>query len=243
VRNIRVYTNQPLTNDSQIVLEQSASHHLSQVLRLKREDSVKLFNGNGNEFSGKITQLTKRSVAIELGALLRTEPEAPIDVHLLIGISRAERMDYALQKSVELGVAEIQPIFTQRCMVKLTGKRIDQRMAHWNKIVINACEQSGRCRLPKLQQPCWLRESLGNIPSCSALILHPFSDKSLMNIDPPDGAVSILVGPEGGLTEEESTLAKQSGCTPVRLGPRVLRTETAPLAAIAAIQMLWGDFR
>lgn len=152
-------------------------------------------------------------------------------------------MDYALQKAVELGVSNIHPIFTERCMVKLEGKRLKHRLEHWEKLLINACEQSGRCRLPKLLTPSALSPALINMPDGACLLLHHLSEQTLMDLEKPQGELTILVGPEGGLSPAERKLAMQSGFTAIRLGPRIMRTETAPLAAIAAIQTLWGDFR
>ena len=239
----RVYTSQALVIDGEINLEHDASHHLSQVLRVRRGDRIKLFNGNGEEYSAKISGFTKKSIAVNIEGLVATEPTYPLEINLLIGISRGERMDYALQKAVELGVASIHPIFTERCMVKLDRKRLKQRLEHWGKLLINACEQSGRCRLPKLLVPCALSEALMNIPDGTRLLLHHLNEQTLRDLEKPQGALTILVGPEGGLSEVERTLAVQRGFTAIRLGPRIMRTETAPLAAIAAIQTLWGDFR
>lgn len=238
----RVYTDQALSAKSLIILESGASHHLSHVLRLKTGDSIKLFNGTGEEYSAKIAQLTKKNTSLEIETLLGTEPAGPLKISLTIGISRGERMDYALQKAVELGVTEFHPIFTKRSMVKLNGKRLEQRMQHWRGLLINACEQSGRCRLPNLKIPCSLAAALDNIPEGHAVLLHHLSEQTLSDLAKPQGAVTILVGPEGGLAEEERKLAVQRGFTPIRLGPRIMRTETAPVAAIAAIQTLWGDF-
>ena len=239
----RVYTEQALATGCEINLETDSSHHLSQVLRLRTGDSVNLFNGNGEEYSAKIADSTKKSVVVKVDALLSIEPAYPLEINLVLGISRGERMDYALQKSVELGVSHIHPIFTERCMVKLDGKRLKHRLEHWQKLLINACEQSGRCRLPKLLSPSALASALVNIPAGTSLLLHHQSKQTLLDLDKPQGKLTILVGPEGGLSLEEREFAVQRGFTAVRLGPRIMRTETAPLAAIAAIQTLWGDFR
>ncbi|MEN8178195.1 MAG: 16S rRNA (uracil(1498)-N(3))-methyltransferase [Pseudomonadota bacterium] len=239
----RVYTDQALASNCEVNLEISSSHHLSRVIRLRTGDSLKLFNGNGEEYSGTITGSTKKNISVDVEMLLRTEPVAPLAINLLIGISRGERMDYALQKAVELGVSNISPIFTTRCMVKLTGKRLQQRMQHWRNILINACEQSGRCRLPDLSVPCALSEALMKFPDGTSLLLHHLSEQTLWELETPQGMLTILVGPEGGLSDEEREFAIHRGFIAVRLGPRIMRTETAPLAAIAAIQTLWGDFR
>jgi 16S rRNA (uracil1498-N3)-methyltransferase len=205
-------------------------------------DLITLFNGSGAEYQGNITQISNRQVSVRIGALSRTESESPLEISLLIGISRGERFDYALQKSVELGVSRLYPLFTQRCMVKLTAKRQSQRMLHWHKIVQNACEQSGRCRLPHLEEPKPFATLLDSeLPGC-LLLLDPDGSSRLSDITPSDSKISLLVGPEGGLTQAESEMAGNRGFSAVSLGPRILRTETAPLAAMAAIQTLWGDF-
>ncbi|MDJ0805229.1 MAG: 16S rRNA (uracil(1498)-N(3))-methyltransferase [Gammaproteobacteria bacterium] len=239
----RIYTDQALSIDRSISLEIGASHHLSRVIRLKPGDAIKLFNGNGEEYAGKISSSHKHGLCVDIDKRLRKEPAALLAIDLLIGISRGERMDYALQKAVELGVSNLRPVFTKRCMVKLEGKRLQQRMDHWRNILINACEQSGRCRVPELRPAINLPESLAHVSRSTGLLLHHLSDKTLWDLHRPQDALAILVGPEGGLADEERRLAIQSGFTAVRLGPRIMRTETAPLAAIAAIQALWGDFR
>jgi 16S rRNA (uracil1498-N3)-methyltransferase len=167
---------------------------------------------------------------------------APLDIHLAIGISRGERMDYALQKAVELGVGRITPLFTERAQVELAGARLQRRQDHWRGIIIGACEQSGRRRLPRLSEMAsyqhWLASHEGG-----GLLLDPEAPQALAGIADPGSVVTLLVGPEGGLSPRERTLARARGFQGVQLGPRILRTETAPLAAIAIIQALWGDLR
>ena len=146
-------------------------------------------------------------------------------------------------KAVELGVSVLQPLFTERCQVKLSGQRRAQRLAHWRRLIISACEQSGRCRIPELANPETLAASLHRQRPGVSLLLDPRSRQTLQELPEPQTGVTLLVGPEGGLSEAERALALQQGFIGVRLGPRILRTETAPLAAIAALQTLWGDFR
>lgn len=239
----RIFTDQALASQSRIRLEPEASHHLSQVLRLQSGAELKLFNGAGEEYAGILTQTQKDHVSVKILELLRIEPEPSLRIHLIIGISRGERMDFALQKAVELGVNSIQPIFTKRCVVKLTGKRLIQRMDHWRKVIINACEQSGRCRIPELRDAEKYAATLTKKRWGHTLLLDHRGQQTLWDLPQPDASVTMLVGPEGGLSEDERALAKQQGFLRIKLGPRVLRTETAPLAAIAAIQTLWGDFR
>jgi 16S rRNA (uracil1498-N3)-methyltransferase len=237
----RVYTDQPLRAGAEITLEEDSSHHLYHVLRLQAGDSITLFN-NGLEYSATLGQIGKHGTTASLGELIQEEPQAKLPIHLLIGISRGERMDFALQKATELGVTRVTPVFTKRCVVKLNEKKQASRMAHWHKIIVNACEQSGRCHLPQLDTPQEINSALAQHNNGSCLLLDHRSNKTLQELKRPKQGVTILVGPEGGLNADERKLAKSQDYTGVRLGPRVMRTETAPLAAIAAIQTLWGDF-
>lgn len=237
----RVYTDQPLVAGGEITLEEDSSHHLHHVLRLQAGDSVNLFNA-GSEYAATLGQIGKNGTTAVLRKLVYEEPGPVLDIHLLIGISRGERMDFALQKATELGATRVTPVFTKRCVVKLNEKKQASRMAHWSKIIVNACEQSGRCRLPLLDMPLEIGAAVMQHNSGTALLLDHRSNKTLQDLKKPKSTVTILVGPEGGLSGEERKLAKAQGFTGVRLGPRVMRTETAPLAAIAAIQTLWGDF-
>ncbi|MBL3527682.1 MAG: 16S rRNA (uracil(1498)-N(3))-methyltransferase [gamma proteobacterium endosymbiont of Lamellibrachia anaximandri] len=237
----RIFTNQDLTHTGSVTLEKEPSRHLSQVLRLKPGADLLLFNGNGNEYAARLLTCQKNAVEAELTHCLRHEPPPPLHIHLTIGISRGERMDFALQKSVELGVTEIQPIFSERCVVKLDDKRLARRMDHWQKIIIGACEQSGRCHIPILHKPVGYSSAVENSSARLRILLDHRSDLTLTDVPAPSQDVQILVGPEGGLSGAEREIAKEKGFTGIRLGPRVLRTETAPLAAISAMQILWGD--
>ena len=242
MRRIRIYTRQPLSSGDIVELETDAAHHLVQVLRLKPGQLVVLFNGDGHEFGANLVATGKRSARLQLLQRSEVEPEPPLAIHLGLGLSRGERMDLAVQKSVELGVQAITPLFTEHCGVRLSPQRLERRLSHWRAIAISACEQSGRCRLPTLEPPvllsCWLAQP----GTESGIMLDHRSPTSLAQIPRPAGRVRLLVGPEGGLSEQERLLARNKGFSAARLGPRVLRTETAPLAAIAAVQMLWGDF-
>jgi len=243
VRVPRILTRQPLANDSSLSLEPEPSHHLSQVLRLKVGDTLILFNGNGQEYAAAITQLSRKGVRVDIGQLLRDEASPPLEINLIIGISRGERMEFALQKAVELGVTGIQPVFTKRCMVKLDGQRLPRRLAHWQKILVSACEQSGRNTIPGLASPAPLAEVLQHDWKGLRLVLDHRGQLTLPELPRPDQTVNLLIGPEGGLSLDERNLAGSQNFIGIKLGPRVLRSETAPLAAIAAIQVLWGDFK
>lgn len=239
----RIYTEQPLAPGRELSLEERAARHLIQVLRLKSGAELILFNGDGREYPAQLTAANKHAVRAKTLSASDPEAEPPLTIHLAIGISKGERMDFTLQKAVELGVSEITPLFTKRSVVHLQGERLEKRMFHWQNVILSACEQSGRCRLPQLHTACSLESWLpGRIEGCRILLDHRAA-YTLPQLAPPETEVQLLIGPEGGFSEEERSLAVSSGFQGVRLGPRVLRTETAPLAAIAALQVLWGDFR
>lgn len=242
MREHRIYTNQPLPTQGEVTLEEQPSRHLIQVLRLKPGAELILFNGDGHDYPSSFMQADKRAARVEIIRRLEIEPEPSISIHLGIGISKGERMDFAIQKSVELGVTAITPLITERCVVRLNAERMEKRLAHWRNIIIAACEQSGRRRLPELSTTtslgCWLEQSGDN----HGLLLDHRSIKTFTDIQPPDQDIKLLIGPEGGISETERMLAISNGFKGVRMGPRILRTETAPLAAITAIQLLWGDF-
>jgi 16S rRNA (uracil1498-N3)-methyltransferase len=243
VRIPRIFTDQALAPGKNLLLEPQASHHLSHVLRLPVGAHLLLFNGSGAEHSARIIEISKLQLTVKVGEVVRHEPLAPLQIHLLLGISRGERMEFALQKAVELGVSGIQPLFTERCQVKLTGQRLTQRLAHWRRLIINACEQSGRCHLPEILEPVDLSRGLHCERLGLSLLLDPLAQQHLLDLAKPASKVALLVGPEGGLSARERTLAMQHGFIGIKLGPRILRSETAPLAAIAALQTLWGDLR
>ena len=238
----RCFTSQPLKQGALISLEQEPAHHLRQVLRLRPGHQIILFDNSGDEYAASLEQVSKQEVRAQLAKRLRHEAEATLTIHLLIGISRGERMDLAIQKATELGVNRITPLLTNRCVVKLDEKKRHNRMSHWQRVMISACEQSDRCRLPLLDEPQELSMAISQLDTELGLLLDLQGERGLQQIPQPSNSVSVLVGPEGGLTPEEREMASRRGFTGVRLGPRVLRTETAPLAAIAAIQTLWGDF-
>ena len=242
MRENRLYTEQPLNLGASIELEPRPAKHAAQVLRLGAGESLTLFNGDGRDVRAEIETSTRNQVVARILSVGEPEPAPALAITLALGISRGERMDLAIQKAVELGVSRIQPLFSTRTLVRLNGERLTKRTQHWQGVVIAACEQSGRRRLPSIATAATLEDWLGQKPT-GGLLLHHAADNTLTELPPPQQPVSLLIGPEGGLTPEEREQAQAHGFTPVRLGPRVLRTETAPLAAIAAIQTLWGDFR
>lgn len=242
MRRIRIYTPQSLTTGQITELEADASHHLTQVLRLRPGKQVILFNGDGHEYIAQLLEVGKRSARLQLLRCSEREFEPQLCIHLGLGLSRGERMDFAVQKSVELGVHTITPLLTERCTVKLSPRRMDKRLRHWRAVVVSACEQSGRCRLPRLSETASLAQWLKTAETEGGILLDHRSPRSLDQLPRPATRVNLLIGPEGGLAEGERLQAERGGFVATRLGPRVLRTETAPLAAIAALQMLWGDF-
>ena len=225
-----------------VELPEQASRHALRVLRMREGDAVFLFNGNGEQYEGELLPDARGRATVRVLRAGAGEPPPPLEIHLALGVSRGQRMDMALQKATELGVTSITPLFTRRGIVRLDEGKSLRRRAHWRQVIVSACEQSGRCRLPALHEPAefadWLAE-----PHPGGVLLDPGAERSLANLDSPPGVLTLAVGPEGGLSAEERRGALAAGFSAVRLGPRILRTETAPLAAIAAAQVLWGDFR
>lgn len=241
MRVSRVYVSQDLQRDITVTLQDDVAHYLGKVLRLKQGDPISLFNGNDGEFVGVIDAVEKKLVHVRLSDPIDNTADPSFPIHLAIGISRGERMDYAVQKATEAGVSSITPLFTERCEVKLKGDRADNRVAHWQKVAVSACEQSGRCKPPIIEQPQDLNTWLQSERSGACFVLdHRGSNGLDLSLQPT--SATFLVGPEGGLSDEEVTLAQEFSFIPVKIGPRVLRTETAPLVAISIAQHLWGDY-
>jgi 16S rRNA (uracil1498-N3)-methyltransferase len=241
MRISRIYTEQLLKQVSQIKLEGQQAHYLSKVLRLKANASLILFNGDGHEYKSLITEIDKNSITLEIQDAKPGNSESPLHSILGLGLSRGERMDIAIQKSTELGVSEIAPLFTEFSEVKLQGERLQKKLVHWQQVAISACEQSGRNKPPKVHPPQTLESWCSKIDSQLKLIFEPDADQGL----PSEKAitqVALLVGPEGGFSKQELNIAAKNAFNAVRLGPRVLRTETAPIAALTSLQLLWGDF-
>ncbi len=244
MRLARNFVDQPLIPGERITLPARVHHHLHQVLRLKSGDPLLLFNGrDGRDYSARLTRMDRKGGEAEILEMGEEEPTPPLSLTLALGISKGERMDFALQKSVELGVSIIQPLFTERTVVKLDDKRLARRLAHWRGVVISACEQSGRRWLPDLRPPQRLDKWLEKGHQGNLLLLDPGAQQTLPGLVSTENKFILLVGPEGGLSDKERESAYLRGWRGIRLGPRVLRSETAPLAALAAIQVLWGDFR
>jgi 16S rRNA (uracil1498-N3)-methyltransferase len=236
----RIFTSQPLASQATIVLDEKASHHLHKVLRMQEGRELTVFNGQGGEYPAVITTIQKKQLALQLGEHLAVERESPLHLELAIGISRGDRMDWVLQKATEMGVSKITPLFTARTEVHLSGERLAKKQQHWQQIITSACEQCQRNRLPELSAAQDLSSWLASCTSELRFVLHHRDSQGLSKTLNAD-QVALLIGPEGGLTETEIEEAQAAGCAPLTLGPRVLRTETAPLVAISLVQFLWGD--
>ena len=241
----RIYTHHPLRTGRELSLDRESARHLVQVLRMRPGTTLTLFNGDGRNYQGLLLECTRNSALVTITGSSHEERLPALKINLGLGLSRGERMDFAIQKSVELGVSSITPLTTEHAMVKISAERMENRQQHWKRVVIAACEQSGRCRLPDLCDTCSLDQWLlsGKAFSGIGILLDHRSETTLERLTCTDATVNLLIGPEGGLSDGERSQAQTAGFESVRLGPRVMRTETAPLAAISAIQMLWGDFR
>jgi len=246
----RIYQSTRLTVGETLSLTADAANHLVRVLRLLAGAEIRVFNGEGGEFSAQIIAIDKKQVLVEIGKYSVVNTESAFRVHLGQAIARGEKMDYILQKTVELGVSKITPLLTTRCGVQLSKERWDKRLRHWQAIIINACEQCGRDKIPMITLPIllqdWLVNSFDkNFSGCRKFVLDPAAPQKLSafsSVFQSLPAVKLLVGAEGGLTESEINLAVQNDFAAVCLGPRILRTETAAVVALAALQSYGGDF-
>ena len=238
----RFYVDFALSPDSVVELPDNVVRHLH-VLRVKNTEEIVLFNGNGKAYPALPEVLEKRRASVRIVREEATDNESPLNITLVQAVSAAERMDFTLQKSVELGVAEIRPVISERCVVRLSGERAEKRVARWQEIVVSACEQSGRNIVPKVLPLTTYAQALQQLPQETTKLLMSLNRaQKLSDVQPQSGKVVFMVGPEGGWTEKEEQQAFDAGFQSVTLGKRVLRTETASLAAIAAMQTLWGDF-
>ena len=238
----RFYVDFALSPDSVVELPDNVVRHLN-VLRVKNTEEIVLFNGNGKAYPALPEVLEKRRASVRILREEAADNESPLNITLVQAVSAAERMDFTLQKSVELGVAEIRPVISERCVVRLSGERAEKRVARWQEIVVSACEQSGRNIVPKVLPLVTYAQALQQLPQETAKLLMSLNRaQKLSDVRPQSGKVVFMVGPEGGWTEKEEQQAFDAGFQSVTLGKRVLRTETASLAAIAAMQTLWGDF-
>lgn len=242
MRVSRLYVSMPLNVGGRVELDDDAAHYVRSVLRLKQDQTMALFNGQGGDYLCRFTEVSRKTVRVEIEEFIDRDVESPLRVNLGLGISRGDRMDWAVQKAAELGVAQLTPLVTERCVIKFNDDKKQQRLQHWRGIIRHAAEQSGRTRLPALGEvadlPDWAHQQQG-----LKVFLDPFAEQTLADLQPENNGVTLLSGPEGGFSDQERQIAKASGFIPVRMGARILRTETAVLAALTAVQMLWGDFR
>lgn len=237
----RLFVDAPIRLAHETLLPAETAAHGVRVLRLRAGDRVTLFNGEGGEYQATIRRADKRGVAVMVDAHQAVERESLLSITLAQGISKGDRMDYTIQKAVELGVTRIVPLETERTTVRLDQERVVKRLVHWRRVAISACEQCGRNRvpaiLPVMPVAQWCERPVAGLQ----LVLAPEAKQGLRELPELIQEVTLLVGPEGGWADAELRLAERSGYRSLRLGPRVLRTETAPIAAIAVIQAFWGD--
>jgi 16S rRNA (uracil1498-N3)-methyltransferase len=242
--NLRFFTDSPLALNADIQLSESAAAHATRALRLNVGDNAIIFNGDGFDYACTLTAVKKNTVTATITDANAICNESPLDITLLQGISSGDRMDFTIQKAVELGVKKIQPINSQRSVVKLTPDRAEKRIEHWQNVAISACEQSGRAFVPKVLPPLslenWLSQNLYN--NTLRILLNPVGAKRLNEIPKPASTIELLIGAEGGLSQGEIDLASSQNFQSIVLGPRILRTETAASTATSVMQSLWGDF-
>lgn len=239
--NPRFFCPDGLAPNSDMPLPADVAHHAERVLRLSVGDEIVLFDGRSGECAATLLALGKQAVA-RLGPRLEVERESPLAITLVQALASGDKMDWIVQKAVELGAVAVQPVAAERSVLKLSGERAAKRVAHWQQVAVSACEQSGRNRVPLIAEILPLSKYLAQAAEGRRLILAPGAAGALARKSPPDGPLSVLIGPEGGWSPAELILAERAGSEPLALGPRVFRTETAGLAAMAALQTLWGDF-
>ena len=239
----RLFVSQALINGASVFVEGNRARYVGRVLRLRVGDAITIFDGSGPEWPATIESMSKSSVTLQVGDSVEAGTESPLKIHLVQGVSRGERMDFVVQKATELGVKRITPVLTEYGVVKLDAKRAAKRRDHWQGVAASACEQSGRTRLPLIDEPVALKQWFGAKPADADvdLILRPGAATPLARVEPPATKACILIGPEGGFSQTEYEDAEVSGFTAVSLGPRILRTETAAAAALAIMQAAWGD--
>jgi len=244
MRTTRVHVDLPLSTGRHIHLPEDAANHLVRVLRMQPGDACVLFNGDGHDYAATLLAANKRGVEAEVGARVAVDNESPLRIALVQGIARGEKMDWILQKATELGIASVFPVQSDRSEVKLEGERATKRLAHWRSVVVSACEQSGRARIPDVAAAQPLDGLLrGELPSTRRFLLDPEADKSIATMEALEGDCVLAVGPEGGWSPRDRQALHAAGFAGLRLGPRVLRTETAGIAAISALQARFGDLQ
>ncbi len=242
MRTIRLYHPQSVQSNSEVLLEDTAFHHAVHVLRCKRGDQLELFDGNGQQAQAVLASVERRKALVQIQSVTNQDRESPLHTLLIQAISKGERMDYCLQKATELGVSEVQPVFSERSNVHLDSKRWEKRHDHWNKVIIGACEQSGRNHLPQLHVPVALEQAIESAHHYQGIfLLHPENSIPFSQAKPQNGHIGFIVGSEGGFSEQEVKRVKDAGIQSLHLGKRILRSETTGVVAIAIAQSRWGD--
>ncbi|MFW5825209.1 MAG: 16S rRNA (uracil(1498)-N(3))-methyltransferase [Marinobacter sp.] len=244
MRNPRIYTRTPLQAGQTVELDDNAAHHVGKVLRMQPGNALVLFNGDGANYPAELEDVAKKRVSARVMAQEQSTCEPRLKIRLGQVISKGDRMDYAVQKSTELGVDTIVPLTSERCDVRLKGDREDKRIRHWQQVAISAAEQCGRASVPAVTPLTSLADWFVQSRDCDLrLVLHHRSEQALDELAMPERGIALLIGPEGGLSEAEIAAAREHGFHPAAMGPRVLRTETAPVVALTLCQWLWGDLR
>ena len=242
MRLTRVHVTGPLAAGSRVTIAGDAANHIARVLRLQPGAPLTLFDGSGGEHAARVEELRKGAVLVTVGERSAADRESPLALTLAQGVSRGERMDWVVQKATELGVSKLVPVLTERSVVKLDAAQAQRKHRHWQGIAVAACEQSGRNRVPRIDAPLALPELLrAAAPQAHRLLLSPAGTLRMQDLQAPSGELIVLIGPEGGLAESEQRAALAAGYVAVRLGPRVLRTETAAVAALTLLQQRFGD--
>jgi 16S rRNA (uracil1498-N3)-methyltransferase len=241
----RFYHSKPININETIVMDEFAAHHALKVMRLKNNDQLILFNGDGSDYTGYVIRITKRQVEVSIKSKKSIENESNIRVTLLQSLTSSEKMDLIIQKTTELGITEIQPIVCERSIVKIKNEKIEKKILHWRQVSIAACEQCGRAEIPIIHKPVNIIKYLDKVEESdkgTKIILSPQAAESLdSNIHKTKKDIKVLIGPEGDFTEEELDYSIQKGFLPIKIGPRILRTETAPICILSILQYKYGD--
>lgn len=237
----RIFEPNPIELNTSLTLSADASNHVGRVLRMTPGQAITVFCGDGFDYSATICEVSKKAVEVTINDKTKVENESPLTIHLAQGISRGDKMDFTIQKSVELGITDITPIFTERCGVKLKGERLQKKHQQWQKIAISACEQCGRATVPTIHPPIEFSEFIQQKTDQLKLNLHPRASISVSGLTLPEQGVRFVIGPEGGLNDQEIEAAADAGYQEILMGPRILRTETAALTLLTALQVQFGD--
>jgi 16S rRNA (uracil1498-N3)-methyltransferase len=241
----RFYHSKPININETIVMDNFAAHHALKVMRLKINDQLILFNGDGSDFTGQVIRISKRQVEVSIKSKKNIKNESNLKVILLQALTSSEKMDLIIQKTTELGISEIQPIICERSIVKIKNEKIEKKLSHWRQVSIAACEQCGRAKIPTIHKPeniIKYLEKITDSDKITKIILSPEATKSLDNVTHNvKRNIIVLIGPEGDFTKQELDFSIQKGFSPIKIGPRILRTETAPMCILSILQYKYGD--